>query len=76
MNDKALSQKIIDEVERKIKALDFVNDIKKAFLDEDNYKPLGDCPLYGKLPETYIFDCRNKNITNCNINNTTCRRFR
>lgn len=57
MDEKALTQQLVDEVERKIEALNFIDTIKKEMGDIRLWRPFGDCPLFNKIP-TY-------NITNC-----------
>lgn len=66
---------VVEPVERKIKALDFIDSVRKEIAKYD-WTPLGDCPLIGKIPTTYIFDCMHNNIKNCNIKGTKCRRYK
>lgn len=48
---------MVDEVERKIEALNFIDTFKKEMGDIREWRPLGDCPYYGKIPTYHIVNC-------------------
>lgn len=65
---KKASQMMIDEVERKLKTLDQIDNIRKCINEKsDDWRPLGDCPLFNKIPTPYIFDCYKKHKGNKKI---------
>lgn len=72
--DEWTRQNVVEPIERKLKTQEWINEFRNAMGDLDEWRPLRDCPLYGRIPTTYIFDCRAKNMKHCNINGTLCRR--
>lgn len=57
MDDKALQQQVIDEVERKIEALNFIDSFKKEMGDIREWRPMADCPYFNKIPLYHITNC-------------------
>lgn len=76
MTEKELVQNAIDEVERKIKALDFINSIEKEIGNLELWRPMADCPFWGRLKKHQIEDCylnrlKEKSKNCCIINPTS-----
>lgn len=57
MTEKELVQNVKDEVERKIQALDFIDNIKKEMGDFRLWRPMADCPYWGKIASYHIINC-------------------
>lgn len=55
--EKEATQKVIDEVENKIQALNFIDTLKKEMGDFRLWRPFGDCPYFNKIPTYYICNC-------------------
>lgn len=76
MTEKELSQSVIDEVERKIEALNFIDTFKKEMGDIREWRPMADCPYFNKIPIYHITNCylarlKEKPVHCCIINEAT-----
>lgn len=71
-----LSREIVDEVERKIIAKNFIDSFKREMGDIREWRPIGDCPYLNvlktqKVTECYLDMLKVKNPKCCIINPST-----
>lgn len=73
MDTSKAEKQVIDEVEAKIEALNFIDSFKDKMGDISTWRPMGDCPFFGKIKTSLITECylerlKHKNHQCCIIN--------